>query len=86
MLLLLLLLLLTVKISGRLRRIETRLGQAAAGGVERDRLPDEPDPTAGGAFDEFLKEDPARRRLTKSEQFAAYRRWRQERGLNWSNS
>ena len=39
----------------------------------------------GGAFETFLNEEPARRSLTKSEQFAAYRRWRQENGLNWSN-
>lgn len=40
----------------------------------------------GGAFEAFLKEEPSRRKLPKSEQFAAYRRWRQENGLNWSNS
>lgn len=37
-----------------------------------------------GAFEDFLREDPARRRLPKREQFAAYRLWRQEKGLNWS--
>ena len=40
----------------------------------------------GGAFEAFLNEDPARRELSKGEQFAAYRRWRQESGMNWSNS
>ena len=40
----------------------------------------------GGAFEAFLMEDPERRKLPKGEQFAAYRRWRQEKGLNWSNS
>ena len=39
----------------------------------------------GGAFEAFLKEDPSRRKLPKREQFAGYRRWRQENGLNWSN-
>lgn len=34
-------------------------------------------------FDRFLAEDPARRALPKKEQFAAYRRWREEKGLNW---
>jgi hypothetical protein len=39
----------------------------------------------GGAFEAFLSENPARRHLPKGEQFSAYRRWRQEKGLNWSN-
>lgn len=42
--------------------------------------------SAGGAFETFLREDPARRKLAKGEQFAAYRKWRQENGLNWTNS
>jgi len=41
---------------------------------------------SGGAFETFLSEDPARRLLSKSEQFSAYRKWRQENGLNWSGS
>lgn len=36
-------------------------------------------------FAEFLAEDPARRELPKKEQFAAFRRWREEKGLNWKN-
>lgn len=39
----------------------------------------------GGAFEAFLAEDPARRELSKGEQFSAYRKWRQENGMNWSN-
>lgn len=42
--------------------------------------------SAGGAFETFLREDPSRRKLPKGEQFAAYRKWRQENGLNWTNS
>ncbi len=42
--------------------------------------------SAGGAFETFLREDPSRRKLPKAEQFAAYRKWRQENGLNWTNS
>jgi hypothetical protein len=85
-LLLLLLLLVALAVAGRLRRLEKRLAPAATvndAGV-RGKAADEPDASPGGAFDEFLREDPARRGLTKSEQFAAYRRWRQERGMNWS--
>ena len=40
--------------------------------------------SVGGAFEAFLNENPERRGLTKSEQFAAYRQWRQEKGMNWS--
>jgi hypothetical protein len=37
----------------------------------------------GTPFDEFLNEDPARRAMSKKEQFAAYRDWRSAKGLNW---
>ena len=33
----------------------------------------------------FLAEDPARAQLPKKEQFAAFRRWREEKGMNWKN-
>lgn len=36
-------------------------------------------------FAEFLAENPARRELPKKEQFAAFRRWREEKGLNWKS-
>lgn len=39
---------------------------------------------SGTHFEEFLKEDPERQKLSKNEQFKAYRAWRSERGLNWS--
>ncbi len=38
----------------------------------------------GTHFEEFLNEDPERRKLTKKEKFKAYRAWRTEKGLNWS--
>jgi hypothetical protein len=34
-------------------------------------------------FEEFLNEDPARRKMNKKEQFTAYRDWRSYKGLNW---
>lgn len=37
----------------------------------------------GTPFEEFLTEDPARRTMSKKEQFAAYRDWRSAKGLNW---
>lgn len=39
----------------------------------------------GTPFEKFLEEDPQRRLLGKKEQFASYRRWRAEKGLNWNN-
>jgi hypothetical protein len=39
----------------------------------------------GRWFAEFLAEDPSRRDLPKKEQFAAFRRWREEKGLNWKS-
>lgn len=41
---------------------------------------------AGGQFERFLEEDPTRLMLTKKEQSSAFRKWRQEHGMNWSNS
>lgn len=46
-------------------------------------------PTSGGqqgSFEAFLSQDPSRSTLSKNEQFAAYREWRRENGLNWSPS
>ncbi len=37
-------------------------------------------------FRQFLEEDPARREMSKKEQFSAFRKWRSERGLNWSGA
>ena len=34
-------------------------------------------------FMTFLIEDPERRKLSKREQFAAYREWRKAKGLSW---
>jgi hypothetical protein len=34
-------------------------------------------------FQEYLDEDPARRDLPKKEQFDGFRKWRDEKGLNW---
>jgi len=81
------LVLIALRIGGRLLRIERALmRQKDDEAGLRDSLPPLPEAESGGAFDEFLREDPARRLMVKSEQFAAYRQWRQARGMNWSNS
>jgi len=74
------------RISRRLARLERRLGTGAAHADADAAAPTAAETSAGGAFETFLSEDPARRALPKGEQFAAYRKWRQEKGLNWSGS
>jgi len=76
-------------ISRRLARIERRLGDSAANLSHQPSeasAPTAAETATGGPFETFLNEDHARRALPKSEQFAAYRQWRQEKGLNWSGS
>jgi flagellar biosynthesis/type III secretory pathway M-ring protein FliF/YscJ len=70
----------------RLARIERRLLAAASHSETSASAPSVAETSPGGAFESFLAEDPARRDLPKKEQFAEYRKWRQEKGMNWSNS
>ena len=73
-------------ISKRLARIERQLAAMANHSDPDASPPSQAETQAGGAFETFLSEDPARRLMPKAEQFAAYRKWRQEKGLNWSAS
>ena len=68
----------------RLSRIERLMTRQVTRVEATESAPSAAETSAGGAFEAFLSEDPERRRLTKGEQFAAYRQWRQEKGLNWS--
>lgn len=77
---------LVIGISRRLRRIEHWMVELDARREIDGSVSREVEPAASGAFEEFLNEAPERRKLPKNEQFAEYRRWRQEKGLNWSNS
>ena len=92
--LLFLLLLTAIGIRGRLVRLERLLApkkdespavRASSGGAQSTPQTDV-EVTSGGVFETFLNEDPIRRNLPKKEQAAAYRKWRQEKGMNWSNS
>ncbi len=80
--LLLLLVWLAIRSARRLRRLERLLEarDAAAAAAAPAAAPSAP----RGEFETFLAEDPARQQLAKSEQFSAYRRWRRDKGLNWS--
>jgi hypothetical protein len=71
----------TLRRVGQLQR-SSRVRKVAAEPVEE--APPAVETSPGGAFEAFLEEDPARRNLPKNEQFKAYRKWRQEKGYNWS--
>lgn len=72
------------RISRRLARIEQQLTDIVNRSDSETSPPTHAETRSGGAFETFLNGDSARRLLTKSEQFAAYRKWRQEKGLNWT--
>jgi hypothetical protein len=74
------------RVAGRLARIERRLAEPSNRGESESSPPDHEEAATGGAFESFLSEDPSRRSLPKAEQSAAYRKWRQEKGLNWAGS
>ena len=79
-----------LSIQSRLTTIAAKLSSKSSSSATRkvsSEESDEPEmaePEPGSPFDNFLKEDPQRRSLTKKEQSKAYRRWRADRGLNWS--
>lgn len=86
------LLLTAIGIRGRLARLERLLAlkreesAPARTSATAEAVTPEVEVTSGGVFETFLNEDPARRNLPKKEQATAYRKWRQEKGMNWSNS
>lgn len=84
--LLLMLLLLGFGISSRLSRIERLIREQSNHQGSSEPGPSAAESSPGGAFEIFLSEDPSRRSLSKGEQFSAYRVWRQQKGMNWSNS
>jgi len=73
------------RISVRLERIERLLERRGEG--EELRVVDKvrKSRSSVGDFERFLLDEPARRNLSKSEQFAAYRAWRKEKGLSWGS-
>jgi hypothetical protein len=79
----LILFLLIVGISGKIKRLSRMLVQQEPP-IGPD-LAGKKEATADQKkwFEVFLNEDPARRELPKKEQFAAFRRWREDQGLNW---
>jgi len=84
--LILLLILLTVALGIRraLARVEFRLHQQAERKEGAAHVAEAE--AKESAFQAFLAEEPQRLGLPKSEQFAAFREWRRQNGMNWSNS
>ena len=85
--LLVLVLLLVFRISRRLARIE---GLARSGpeppGIGGFRTIGGGNLARAGRSRRFSTRIPRAASLPKGEQFSAYRQWRQEKGMNWSNS
>ncbi|MGC4014957.1 MAG: hypothetical protein QM755_10645 [Luteolibacter sp.] len=81
--LLLLCVFLLARISWRLGRIEKSLVVQLETGrkPEKSESPEAAD--MSGLFGRFLSEHPEWVQEPKAEQFAAYRKWRKEQGLNW---
>jgi hypothetical protein len=74
------------RILTRLARIEARMSQVSPGTEPSGEETAAVEPSPGGLFESFLEEDPSRRALPKNEQFAAFRKWRKDKGLSWSGS
>ena len=77
-------LLMMLLLARRLSRLERLMTRQVAKVEAAEPAPSVAETSPGGAFEAFLGEDPERRQLTKKEQFAAYRQWRHEKGLNWT--
>jgi hypothetical protein len=69
-----------IRIGSRLKGVEHRLGVSEPTSSEKETAPEA---SRDGAFGKFLGEHPELLALKKSEQFAAFRAWRKEQGLNW---
>lgn len=81
-LILFLLLIINSKLSGLSAKLTRSI--RAAKMEDQDASPNLVEAPAGTHFEEFLNEEPERRKLAKKEQFKAYRAWRAEKGLNWT--
>lgn len=84
--LVLLLVMIVTGIARSLGRIQRDLRDAKGHVSERQPGLAKVETASRRAFETFLSEDPSRQKLAKREQFAAYRQWRKEKGLNWKNS
>jgi len=82
----LVLLIAVLRLSSRVSRLFRLISPAAPAASQE--LVEQKEATAEqkNLFAEFLAEDPSRKELPKKEQFSEFRRWRDEKGLNWKGS
>jgi hypothetical protein len=72
-----------LRLSGRVSRLSRQVHPSAAPPARDRGGRKEAGADQKQWFAQFLAEDPARKDLPKKEQFAAFRRWREEKGMNW---
>ena len=74
------------RLGGKIDALNERLNRTSRSAKLEDTsaAPNVVEVGSGSIFEQFLNEDTERRSLTKKEQFKAYRKWRTEKGLNWS--
>ena len=79
------LLIAVLRVSGRVTRLFGLIASTATPETQSQELAERKEATSEQKkwFAEFLAENPARRDLPKKEQFAAFRQWRDDKGLNW---
>jgi len=77
---------LLILINSKFSELSAKLSRSsrAAKIEDQDASPNLVEAPSGTHFEEFLNEEPERRKLAKKEQFKAYRAWRSEKGLNWT--
>jgi hypothetical protein len=76
--------LIVIRISARLRRLELILLESSSSSGESIVIKRETPREEATEYEEFLREDAARRLLSKRDQSAAFREWRRKRGKTWS--
>ncbi|GAA5483028.1 hypothetical protein [Haloferula sargassicola] len=71
-------------LGSRLKRLQRQLGSRRSESKTDAATPAAAGTEQAGLFEEYLDEDPQRKLLSKKEQFDGFRKWRSEKGLNWS--
>lgn len=81
----LLVIVMLLRLSGRVARLSRRIAAPVPPAVKDLGERKESNAEQKKSFALFLAEDPARAQLPKKDQFAAFRRWREEKGMNWKS-
>ena len=82
--LLFVILLLLFRINVQLAKLSIRLSKSSRSSKLAEPEPQHTEAEPDTPFEEFLNEDMQRRSLSKKDQSEAYRKWRSEKGLNWT--